>query len=77
MRLIIGFLLSVTAVQAQSAQFTGRVTDPSRASVPGVRITVRHLGNGVVSSALTNVEGYYTVTRLDPGPYQLDAAADG
>jgi hypothetical protein len=61
----------------QSAQFTGRVTDPSGASVPGVRIVARNLGSGVSNAAVTNVEGYYTVTRLDPGPYQLEAAADG
>jgi len=74
-------LLSITyllaacagALIAQSGRSTilGAVTDASGAAVPGVGITVTNTGTGVRRQAVTNEQGFYEVTALDVGVYEV------
>ena len=54
---------------AQSAQVSGRVTDPAAGPVPGVTVTVVNEATGMTRTTSTNDEGYYAVPALPPGPY--------
>ncbi|MEZ5352232.1 MAG: TonB-dependent receptor [Bryobacteraceae bacterium] len=56
---------------AQTSQITGRVADPTGAVVPLADIAVTNVDTGTRYPTQSNVEGYYTVSRLDPGPYQV------
>jgi len=76
-KLISCWLFVAAAAFAQSGQITGRVIDPSGAGVPSARVSVRNQGTGVTLPSASNAEGYYTVSRLEPGAYQVDIAADG
>jgi len=70
-------LLFATLASAQTAQITGRVSDPSGAVVPAAQVTVTNTGSGDRRSAETNDQGYYTVLFLQPGTYQIQLRKDG
>jgi outer membrane receptor protein involved in Fe transport len=62
---------------AQSAQVSGRVTDPAGDPVPGVTVTVVNDSTGMTRTTVTNDDGYYAVPALPPGPYRLTAELSG
>ena len=62
---------------AQTAQLTGRITDPSGAVVPGVKIVVTNVDNSSRRETVSNDEGYYTVPLLQPGNYQVTVQKAG
>src|SRR5580704_17057687 len=66
-----------TAAFAQTASITGRVTDPHGAVVPGVRVTAMSRDNGGATEGSTNQEGYYSLTSLQPGSYDLSLSKQG
>jgi outer membrane receptor protein involved in Fe transport len=70
-------LVSALPALAQQATVQGVVMDSSGASIPAAKITVRNVSTGVVSSAETNTEGFYSIPFLVPGPYEVAATASG
>jgi hypothetical protein len=74
------FLLSATAIQAQSvstAQIDGTVKDGGGLALPGVTITVTQTDTSLTRTAITNETGSYTLTNLPIGPYKLEATLQG
>ncbi len=63
--------------QSTAGTITGIVTDASGAVIPGVDISLTNTDTGVVSKTQTNASGVYIVTSLLPGPYRLEAQAQG
>ena len=64
--LLVGAVLFVTAVHAQfRAGIQGTVTDSTGAIVKGAKITVTSQETGASQEAITNDEGFYSVSRLD------------
>src|SRR5258705_7230349 len=63
--------------QAAFGTIIGAVTDPSGAGVPNAKITVADKEKGVSVSATSNDSGYYTVSNLVPGDYELTIGAKG
>src|SRR6266545_2284762 len=72
-------VLFVPALYGQSglATVTGMVTDSAEAVIPGVLITTRSLNTNITHSLSSNGEGYFTITSLPPGPYELTASKPG
>jgi hypothetical protein len=72
-------LLSLGALYAQGelASITGEVTDSAHAIMPGVKITVRNVDTNIGRTIETNTEGYFTITNLSPGNYELIAEKEG
>src|SRR5690349_2183250 len=63
--------------QADVATVTGVVTDSGQAVIPGVSVTVRNNDTNITHQIATNNEGYFTITQLPPGPYELTATRQG
>lgn len=61
----------------QSAQITGRITDPSGAIIPRAQLTVTNDNTGDVRKTETNSEGYYAVPLLPSGVYRIVAQSGG
>lgn len=71
-RLLLSSSLVLSALAlAQTASVTGRVTDPSGATIPGVTVVLTNEGTSVESRTETNEEGYYRVPSVQPGSYRL------
>ena len=74
--LLLSLLLPIAAL-AQTAEITGRVTDASAALVPHAAIAVTNADSGAKLQTQTNNNGYFTISRLDPGRYRVEVRAPG
>jgi hypothetical protein len=59
------------------AAVTGLVTDPNGRSVPGVTVLITNLSTNVASKTVTNDQGIYRVSYLQPGIYRMSLDKDG
>ena len=72
--LLVAFALAVTGVAVAQERFgvlTGKITDTSGASVPGVSITATNLQSGEVREFVTDANGQYFAPDLVPGRYTV------
>ncbi|HEX9198015.1 MAG TPA: TonB-dependent receptor [Acidobacteriaceae bacterium] len=76
LRVFILLSLSLTAF-SQTAQLSGRVTDPSQALVRNADVRVVNQATGIERRVKTNGDGSYTVPFVSPGTYQVFVQADG
>jgi hypothetical protein len=60
-----------------NATLSGTVSDATSAFIPGVEVTATNVNTGIVTSAITNETGSYTMPSLQPGSYRLSAALSG
>jgi hypothetical protein len=56
---------------------TGRVTDPTGAVIPGVTVSVTNVATGVSREVISNEQGIYAATQLQPGTYSVKAELAG
>ena len=76
-RLICIIVILATPVLAQTAQVTGRVSDPNGAVVNNAQVTLTNEETGLKRETATNAEGYYTIPLVQPGKYELRVQRDG
>jgi Carboxypeptidase regulatory-like domain len=63
--------------QLQSGRILGTVFDPQKAGIPGATVTVTNLATNIARTAVTDSEGNYVITPLDPGTYSVAAEVPG
>ncbi len=66
----------VLFAQSDLGTISGFIKDPSGATIPNAKVTVRNK-SGVERQATTNEAGYYVITNLPPGLYDMSAEAQG
>ena len=79
-RLCAVFLLlamGVTSAQEFRSTLSGRVLDSSGAAVPGIKVTATNNETGARFETTSTESGEYTLPFLAPGPYRLQAEAQG
>jgi hypothetical protein len=60
-----------------AAKLEGTVKDPSGATIPGAKVTVRNEASGVSQSTSTNSEGYYRFSNIQAGKSILSVQYPG
>jgi len=70
-------LVSAQAQVRTTGQISGTAVDPSNAVVAGATITARDTSTGLSQTATTNSSGQYAFPSLQPGSYEVTAAAAG
>src|SRR5262245_11588393 len=69
---------STTALaQLQAGRILGTVYDPQHAGIPGATVTVTNLATNIARAVVTDSQGNYVVTPLDPGTYRVTAEISG
>ena len=63
--------------QLQSGRILGTVLDPQKAGIPGATVTVTNVATNIARTAVTDGEGNYVITPLDPGTYRVSAEISG
>ena len=63
--------------QRVTSDILGTITDPSGAVIAGASITVIHTETGQSKPVETNEEGFYRVSGLMPGTYQIRVTREG
>src|SRR5438874_9837681 len=71
-------LLRPSSARAQtSGAITGQVMDSSKAAVADATITAKNAGTGETRAIQTDSQGYYTLTELRVGTYDVSAERQG
>ena len=63
--------------QTSNATLGGTVADVSGAAIPGVTVTARNEGTGIVNETITNETGTYQFANLQTGTYEVRAELPG
>lgn len=67
----------ILRAQSDLGRISGFVRDPSGATVPNAKVTVRSNNGGVERQTTTNESGYYVITNVPPGLYTMTVEAAG
>lgn len=62
-------IFGATGCFSQTAQITGRITDPTQAVVPQAQVLVTNSDTGITRSSPSNESGYYSIPLLPRGNY--------
>jgi hypothetical protein len=73
----VAFLSGVAFGQIDSGQITGRVFDPNGANISGAIVQAKSVFTGLERLATTTDEGFFILTNLPPGVYELSVQAQG
>jgi hypothetical protein len=81
-RVCLSLVLLAAMVATASAQefrgaITGRITDQSGASLPGVTVTATNVATNVATTTTANNEGEYSLLYLTPGTYRVSTELSG
>jgi len=71
------FLPELAVGQRTEGQLSGKVLDPSGASVPGAALTLNQASTGITLAATSNDSGAYVFPSVSPGTYTLSITAKG
>lgn len=74
---VVAWMLCSAGAFAQTAQTTGRITDPTGSVVPQAAITIINIDTGVQRETTSNEQGYYTIPSLQPGNYRITVQKEG
>src|SRR5256885_3415314 len=74
--LLLSLTMSVAFAQSDLGRISGFIKDPSGATIPNTKVTVRNQ-SGVERQTTTNDSGYYNITNVPPGVYTMLAEAAG
>jgi hypothetical protein len=71
------FTFNVSAQQSATATVSGTVKDPNGALVTGAQVTATQKATGISREAVTNGDGFFVITNLASGVYDLKVRATG
>jgi len=74
---VLGSRQSSLKAQGTAGAISGTAKDETGAIVPGVMVTVTHVGTGTVRTAITGDTGEYRIPALAIGTYNLEAELPG
>src|SRR4051812_10783289 len=74
---LLALLAVPVAAQETTGVITGLVTDQSGAVLPGATVGVKRVDTGRKTEVVTNQDGRYLATQLDPGNYEVTFSMTG
>jgi outer membrane receptor protein involved in Fe transport len=75
--LVLGFAVGAAFGQAITGTLVGTVLDSSGAVVAGASVVAKNVDTAVTYNTTTGSEGFYTVSNLPPGRYDVSVQAKG
>ena len=74
---LVAFAVDSARGQTNFGRISGTVTDSSGAVVPDATVTIRNSTTNLERTAVTDAEGFYTVTNLPVGNYTVSVERNG
>src|SRR6267378_2692583 len=76
---LLGFASVSQSLRAQNvtAALTGTVADSSGAVIPGATVILKSEQSGDTRRTLSNSDGYFTISAIQPGSYTITIEAQG
>ena len=75
--LVLMMLFAAIGTVAQTARFSGQVTDQQNAVVPGANVEITNLETKTTLTTRTDSSGQFTVPYLSAGQYEIRVTAEG
>ncbi|HUS10744.1 MAG TPA: carboxypeptidase regulatory-like domain-containing protein, partial [Pyrinomonadaceae bacterium] len=75
--ILITMICAAVNAQTETGQISGKVTDPQNGVLANASVTVKSTRTAVERTTMTNAEGVYTVTNLQPGTYDVTVSGGG
>lgn len=75
--LALSLCISLCIAQTTTGTIQGQVSDPSSASVPDAKVTIRNEQTGVIQTLNTNADGRFVQPYLLPGQYEINVEKAG
>ena len=75
--IFLGYGVPVASAQVLYGSIVGTVTDQANAVVPKTVVTVKNTSTGLSRQVNTDEAGYYSITNLSEGTYDLSVSAAG
>jgi len=69
--------VGLAAAQAVTGSLVGNVKDASGSAVAGARVVATDIERGTTRDGVTNEEGNYTISSMDPGTYRVEIEQAG
>src|ERR1700676_868241 len=63
--------------QVVGGTIQGTITDPNGSAVPEAKVEIENLSTQIVTTAISNADGFYTAPNLLPGDYKITATRSG
>ena len=70
-------LVSLSGWASPRGSISGTVADPSEAVMPGVTVVICNMETGMRQTTATNSDGFFSLSALPPGQYQIEAHQSG
>lgn len=70
-------LASANLFAQTSAEITGRITDASKAAVPGATVTATNVDRKTGRTTISNDQGFFILPSIDKGNYEVTVQASG
>jgi len=74
---ILGFMPAKSFGQGITGTIVGTVSDSSGGVIPNVSVTATNTATGVVYRTATGPEGFYTMSNVPPGRYDIKVSSAG
>src|SRR5690242_19187714 len=75
--LLLVFSSSGLRAQSTNASLTGRITDPSKATIAEAKVVAINASTNVRYETTTNAAGEFYLANLSPGPYRIEIEKPG
>ncbi len=70
-------LVALSGWGSPGGNISGTVADPSEAVMPGVTVVICNTETGMRQTTTTNSDGFFSLSALPPGEYQIEAHQSG
>jgi hypothetical protein len=74
---LIALAQTTVFAQLQAGRIVGTIFDPQKAGIPGATVTVINVATNVARTVVTDAQGNYVFTPVDPGTYNVSAELPG
>src|SRR5437588_511149 len=68
---------AAAGAQVAGGTIYGTISDPSERLIPQAQVSIANVATGIITTVITNSDGFFTAPNLLPGEYEITVSAKG